>query len=297
MKAIRALWNTALSFGILIRHRPSFLVIQIGPSLAAMPAIVANIGLRTPFILDSHSGVYLSDREKGFHWLLRIAFRRALAVLIHNDEHLATVKRMGGTPIVLMDPVPTFPDADASQAFEIKHPSVFYPCSWRPDEPIDAVIEAARLVPHVYLYISGRPTRRLLCPNNVILVGFLPPGAYLSALRAADAVLALTDSEGIMLCAAHEAIAVGKPLIVSRTRVLQARFGPAAVVTTLDAPALARAITTALSHRSQLAAASERLRGALDTSWLEQISLLPPEILDSQPFETRAATPTPPDPP
>ena len=59
------------------------------------------------------------------------------------------------------------------------------------------------------------------------LAGFLDDDAYLRLLARSDAVVVLTDREDTLLSGAWEAIALGRPLVVSGTQALRTTFGDA----------------------------------------------------------------------
>ena len=68
-----------------------------------------------------------------------------------------------------------------------EHPSVLVPASWRRDEPIEAVLAAARSCPGVTWYISGQPPDGLEVPGNVVM---LPTDRQLRAMRIVESVIA-----------------------------------------------------------------------------------------------------------
>ena len=70
--------------------------------------------------------------------------------------------------------------------------NVLFVCTFASDEPVEAVLEAARQLPEVHFYVTGDRRKKPAsffetAPPNVIFTGFLDPnGRYLGLLRAAD---------------------------------------------------------------------------------------------------------------
>src|SRR5690606_21545095 len=111
---------------------------------------------------------------------------------------------------------------------------VLYVASYSSDEPFEIVVEAARRVPDVTLWLTGRPkgdAKRLLetAPDNVRLLGFLSREDYLAAVAGAGAVLALTTRDHTMQRAAYEAAYLAVPTIVSDWPVLRDNFAKGAL--------------------------------------------------------------------
>ena len=253
---------------------PDIVVIQIGPSLACIAGIWAEARYGVTVVYDSHSSVYMSKKDKVFWWLRKIAFRFSRMVIIHNDEHIDKVKALGGKPVVLRDPVPRFPDVPASVEIALNKPAVFCPLSWRPDEPIKEIQEAAKQLDDFHFYLSGKPSSDYRMPDNVTLTGFLTPEEYLSYLKSCDVVLALTCQESTVCCAGYEAIAVRRPLVTSNTRVLRERFVGAAVFSCADGAEIALRIKQAYNRKSDLCMAASRLENRIEEEWTERSSFL-----------------------
>lgn len=88
------------------------------------------------------------------------------------------------------------------------------------DEPVAEVFAAARMLPDVTFYVTGNSKRvgaRLQAekPENVILTGFLPESDYSGLLQNVDGLVILTKSPNILNCGAYEALATGKPAVIS----------------------------------------------------------------------------------
>jgi len=102
-------------------------------------------------------------------------------------------------------------------------------CTYSVDEPVGAVVEAARRLPDVWFSFTGDPDYaprgfRESLPKNIRLTGFIPDGEYVSLLRAADAILVLTRDDHTMQRGGYEAVALEKPLITSAWTLLRQVF-------------------------------------------------------------------------
>ena len=109
------------------------------------------------------------------------------------------------------------------------------PCSFHADEPIEAVLQAARQFESATFVITGNHLRlkdRSLIERaspNVVFPGFLPLREFDQLLLRASAVLCLTTQDGIQLSAVSEAIGAGRPMIISDTKLLRDLFGQAGI--------------------------------------------------------------------
>jgi len=88
------------------------------------------------------------------------------------------------------------------------------------DEPVTEIFASARLLPHVTFYFSGDAKRlppKVVTqkPENVILTGFLQDNEYVGLLTNVQGVVDLTNEPTILTCGTYEALAVGKPAVVS----------------------------------------------------------------------------------
>ena len=221
---LRYLWCMIDSMSKIRKVRPDLFVLQIGPSIACLIGIWFNFFYNKPVVYDSHSHVYSQRIEKFYRWINKVAFRMSRAVLIHNDVHDNDVRKLGGKPIVLRDPIPKFPDVKYNKNVKLKKPAVFCPLSWHSDEPVKEILETANKLSDFNFYLSGTPHGKFNFPKNVICTGLLAPELYLAYLKTSDVILSLTSREGTVTCAGHEAIAVKRPLVTSDTKALRDRF-------------------------------------------------------------------------
>ncbi len=99
--------------------------------------------------------------------------------------------------------------------------NVAFVSTFAEDEPLEAVLQAADLLPDVNFYITGDKRKKPVsffenAPANVTFTGFLDPDKqYPGLLRAADAIMVLTTRDFTLQLGGCEATAVGKPLVTS----------------------------------------------------------------------------------
>jgi glycosyltransferase involved in cell wall biosynthesis len=104
-----------------------------------------------------------------------------------------------------------------------------FPASFAPDEPLEEVINAfSSNKSGLRLYITGNwkkaPEMRRLSSEKVIFAGFLPDSEYSALLAGSIAIITGTKQEYTVLMSAWEAVAYGKPLILSYSKTLKETF-------------------------------------------------------------------------
>jgi glycosyltransferase involved in cell wall biosynthesis len=202
-------------------------------------------------VIDFHSGCFLEAHWRKWDRMQRFFARHALLNLIHNDDNARAVASWGIKVLVF----PSLPPVLEARATEPRdRPRVIYICSFKSDEPVDALLEAAKGVPEADFCVTGRAPEGLRdrLPANVKLTGFLSEEAYNELIGGADLVVALTTRPGTLLYGAQEAIALGKPLVLSRTPTLEAYFTGGSVFAENTPAALTDAIRAALARRAEL---------------------------------------------
>jgi glycosyltransferase involved in cell wall biosynthesis len=191
---------------------------------------------------------------------------------VTNEFLRETIERLGARSIVLQDRIPDLSPAEAAPL--AGRSNVVFICTYSEDEPIDAVFKAAALVPDgMHIYVTGRVPRishRWTIPGNVHLTGYLTDADYARLLSSADVVLALTTRDHTLLCAAYEAIALGKPLVMSDTRALRDYFTKGVVYTQNDAPALSVALEEATRRRAGLREEMLQFKDDLARPWADR---------------------------
>jgi glycosyltransferase involved in cell wall biosynthesis len=263
---LRYLRDTVETWRYLRRNDPAVVVVITPPVFAPLTAWFWCRVHGRPLVIDCHT---LALHSPKWSWALplhRFLMRQSRVVLVHTTEAEREVGGWGVNVMVLPDELP-----DPALAFELAHgsaPRVLIAGSLDWDEPVAAVIEAARLTPDMELRLTGDPARvatdiRRAAPTNVAFTGWLDYPTFLGEVRAADVVAAFTGQPGVMNRAAFEAIGLGKPLVLSDLPGMRERFGDAALFTANEPDSIAQSIKRAYDERDRLAGKSRRLQADL----------------------------------
>jgi hypothetical protein len=272
LRYVGLLARTALCIA---QHRPGTLFVQC-PSilLGVWAACLKPLG-RYTLVADLHNEAVepFNHSFPLYRRMLALIQRTADVSIVTNAALAERVAGSGGRAYVLPDKVPEIPlEPEAPGAGAASR--VVFVCTYAPDEPYGAVIEAANLLgSSVELAITGDYRRLKSVPDvpaHVTLTGFLPQADYDRLLRDSDVILDLTEMENCLVCGGYEAVALEKPLVTSDTAALRGHFSRGAVYTTHEPRALAAAIAHALRHRASLAGEMKRLRVDLSDAWRHQ---------------------------
>jgi glycosyltransferase involved in cell wall biosynthesis len=285
-------WKMLVLF---LRQRPQVIWIQLPPT---PPLHLAHLyktlfSQQVTIIADCHNATFRRPwiRIPGTVTLLN----RCDLLLVHNDWVKKQAVELGITHehlYVLEDPIPLVEDRTVQAQNVFPHPWILCPCSFNKDEPIQAVIESARLVPEITFVLTGNTTRAKGIhdlndiPPNVKLAGFLPTAEFDSFLCNTDVVLGLTKLEGVQLSVANEAVGVGKPMVLSNTELLQRLFYKGAVyVDSVNPESIAQGCKEALLRKNELAKEVSELKEERSKGWQEQVDKVAAalrDVLDSK---------------
>jgi glycosyltransferase involved in cell wall biosynthesis len=220
LQALRTLW-------LVMRARPSLVLVANPPVIAPMVVWLVSTLMRYRYVIDAHSGAFQHTRWMWSLPLQRFLTRRALATIVTNDHMGGIVGSWGGKAVKVQDlALPLDPGGRSTPSGRFH---VVYVCTHSVDEPVAAVVEAARRLPDVRFSFTGDPSYaprgfREGLPSNVRLTGFVPEEDYLALLRGADAILVLTSEDHTMQRGGYEAVALEKPLITSDWPLLREVF-------------------------------------------------------------------------
>jgi hypothetical protein len=197
------------------------------------------------YILDSHSGAFTDTRWKRFMFIYREISRNAFLNINTCKNHSEQVKNWGGKSFIISDVPVIFKNAINNISLPAK--SIIVVCSYKRDEPIEAILEATKRTPDVNYYFSGN--YHLLAnkylrnkPENVTFLGFIPFERYFSYLKSVKAVMVLTKRDNTMQRGAYEALALEQPIITSNFEILIESFGKSAIYVNNIAFEIARAV-------------------------------------------------------
>jgi glycosyltransferase involved in cell wall biosynthesis len=276
----------------LMRRRPRAVVVTNPPIFPALIALVYARAARVPLVLDSHISAFGLAGDRLSRLLLPLhawLARRVDSTLVSDDELAAIVRRWGGRAHVVHEP-PMHWEASAAPP-PGERPRVLYVTIFSGDEPLQAVIEAARAVPSVDVHVTGDlrrcpPRLRACAPPNVTFVGYLRGERYSEALRAADVVLTLSTERNSVMRAAYEAVYAQRPLIVPDRPLLRALF-PYAIHVPVTAQGIATGMEAALERHSELTRVAPDAQALQQERWRRQQRTLE-SLIDGRPLSTTA---------
>jgi glycosyltransferase involved in cell wall biosynthesis len=231
MKYPLHLWRTMAAF---VRHRPRLVFVQSPPTMAVWLAALYS-GLRGGrFVIDHHSDAFERARWTRPRWLNHLVARRA-AITFVTDEHWASRLRAEGVRVMVVPDAPTqhqpAPGRDPGLVDGSFNVAVVN--TWAADEPLDALLRAARSMPEVNFHVTGSRERHeetvAGAAANVRFTGFLPQPEYIRLLGTADAVVCMTTRDHTMQRGACEALSVGTPIVTSDWPLLRSYFSKGAV--------------------------------------------------------------------
>lgn len=264
------------------RAAPDVVWVQLPqvPALWAALAYRALAGKPVKVVADCHNAQL---RKPWSHFPLALwSLKKADAILVHNEAMLERAGLIGWPmdKVLVLEDVPAIgkdqpPNGSAAKHIAAPKPWVLFPGSFAADEPIQEVLQAARLAPELTFIITGRRERARQnghniddLPSNVVLPGFLSVELFDDLVREANVIMGLTREEGIQLSVCNEALGFGRPLVTSDTRILRKLFGSAAVLVDISDPAsIAAGCRDAVCNAAEYGEKSKALSVARIAQW------------------------------
>jgi hypothetical protein len=286
LRPLEYLFKAWQTWALFFRSRPQVIWVQLPPTpilhLAYLYKILFDRSVQ--LIADCHNATFRSP------WITLPGVRSLLnhcdMLIVHNtwvEEQAKSLNLDASRLFVLEDPPATVQCPDDRDQTAYSRPWFVFPCSFNRDEPIEMVLQAARLLPNMTFVLTGNPSRARgihdlsNIPANVKLTGFLPEGEFDRLLCSADAILGLTQLEGIQLSVANEALGIGQPMILSDTQTLKTLFYKGAVYVNSSSPeAIATGCQTVLTEKQALIQQVYELRQERTQGWLNKSE----EIID-----------------
>lgn len=269
--ALRYLQLTMRTLAKLVQRRPQVLLVQ-NPSLVLSALAVLLRGLfGYRLIVDAHNEAIApyENPQASIKTLSRWVVRRADLTIVTNRQLAQLVTDQGGRPFVLPDRIPT-PAPGAARTLGASFAVVLI-ATFARDEPIGAIFDALAGA-DLQLYVTGN-ARKLdaavaaRAPGNVNFTGFLAEQEYWDLLRSADAVIDLTLKPDCLVCGAYEALAVGKPVLLSDNTASVELFGDAALFSDNSPASIRSGLERLRSEHRRLVSAATLKCGELQEQW------------------------------
>jgi hypothetical protein len=262
---------------VLHRERPKIIFVQNPPIFCALVAFFYARCHRARYVIDSHTGAFLSAK---WRWSLRLhrwLSRRALATIVHNIDQEKIVKTWG-CPYCVIGFTPGSYLSEEPFPLDGKF-SVAVITEVGEDEWLAEVVDAAVLLPDVCFYITGDSKRipwplLMRKPKNCRLTGYLPYGQYVSLLGGVNVVLALNDLDHTLLMGGFEAVSLGKPLITSDWPILRDYFSLGTVYVRNTQQSICEGVRRAQREQTALRQCILLLREQLQDDWDRQFGEL-----------------------
>lgn len=238
----------------IIMKKPRVIVAQCPSIILVFLLTCLRRMIRFRFVIDLHS--LIVDREGIVNRLLFFCLLRADVVIVTNVTYRNKIaSKLGNVKniMILPDKIPVI-DRASERKLLIGVYNVLYTGGFSSLDPGDELLLAAKSLPETYhVYVTGKRRSALIeLPSNCTYTGYLTSIEYQSLLRSVDVVVILTRNEYSLVCGGYEALAAGKPMVLSDTPVLRAYFDKGVVYTKNDASHIAEAIKSAISSKAIL---------------------------------------------
>jgi glycosyltransferase involved in cell wall biosynthesis len=269
--ALRYVLASALTGATLLARRPRVVLMTNPPVPAAFVTWCWARLVGAALVLDSHPGAFGAQGDHlsaRLQWLHRFVARRSAFCLVADEPWRERLAAWGVDAMVVHEAPAGWDSPVKSPAARLR---VLCVGRFARDEPVGAIIDAARLVPEMDLLLTGDvdacpPELRRAAPGNVTFVGFLDAPAYRQAVVDADAILTLTTEPASVMRAAYEAVYARRPLVVSDSPVDRALF-PSAVQVLHTGEALAAGLRRLAADYPSFQAAAEVARATQLERW------------------------------
>jgi glycosyltransferase involved in cell wall biosynthesis len=275
-------WRT---WCVLCQERPDIVFVQNPPIFSVLLCSFYVCLYHSQYVIDSHTGAFLSSNWRWSLPLHRMLSRKALVTIVHNKSQEKIIKDWGCRSYVLIDPVSDYP---IGEVFTFHGDfSVVVVSSFKDDEPIDIVFEAACRLNGVSFYFTGEPDRLdpyllMRKPGNCHLTGYLPYEQYVGLLRGADAIMVLTTRDQTLLSGAFEAVSLQKPLILSDWPILRDYFTTGTVYVPNTIEGIQEGIQRAQCEQVELQKGIVHLHQQLHDRWKKGYKELRELLLNQQ---------------
>lgn len=274
---LKYLLQAVTTVRILASERPRAIHVQTPPFVCALVVYLYCTLFGGRYVLHYHSAAF----GRIWDWALpvqRFLARHAVTNIVTNQHWAGIVRSWGAHALIMIDPFLDLPDGAPFRRDE--NFSVAFVNIFADDEPVEAVVDAARMLPDVHLYITGDTSRRpaefiAAAPANVTFTGFLDPmEEYPGLLRAVDAVMVLTTRNYTLQLGGCEAVAVGKPLITSDWPYLREVFAKGTIFVSSTAESIRDGIRDMQATYDQRTSEIVALRGDSRQDWNKSLGQL-----------------------
>lgn len=257
---------------VLFKQRPSSVLVINTPVFAPLCVYLYCLIARIPFAMKVH-GHTLEGRKWGWSRpLQKFLAQKAVVSMIDTAEYKQIFESWGARVLFLENP----PWYGTLKRYQVPiDPNKFIVTvisTFARDEPLDLVVEAARLLPEVTFFILGdtklAPAGFLdSAPPNVIFPGYLLTEAYWKQLFSSNAMLTLTTNPYSLVSGGTEGMQIHKPLILSRQPTLVEYFNKGAVFIDHTVDSIVSGVKQTQEREAILITELEELSKEKNTEW------------------------------
>jgi glycosyltransferase involved in cell wall biosynthesis len=282
-KMISYIFKSLCTFKYLFENMPDLVFVQFPPAPAVYCVAIFSWLTRTRFVTDCHIGM------TNEHWLKWIFIKRLLSkgmVIVHNEHLVDQVKTsIKTTPFVLRDGIEKNLSIDSGKKNLLNNLGlvpkkyVIIPFSFSPDEPIQEVVESARLLPGIKFVMTWDSDKLSYdmkndFPPNILLTGYLPINDFNNLFANSGVALVLTTHEAVQLSGMQEAMAFEIPAVVSDLRTTRFLYKNYPVFVKNDSRSIAGGVTLAFQIGPELEGRMRNLRIESEKEFLMQVDQL-----------------------
>lgn len=255
---------------IIKEERPDTLMCQNPSFVLAGLAVLLKKVYGYKVVVDTHN----FSVDPTSPWFIRTIskyIRKFSDITIVSNNNLVNKINDGGqTIIALPDKLPSIKKTTNKK--KDGNINVLYLCTFSKDEPFREVLAMKNLNSNISVFISGNNKKtNIAAPKQIMFTGFLSRPDLEKLMNAVDIIMVLTTREDCLVCGGYEAVAIKKPLILSKTDALQKYFfGAHFTENTSDAIAQAiNEVAESLVLHQQLSASMKR---ELGDSWTKNFN-------------------------
>ncbi len=282
-RVIRYLKSIIATYRAIRSESPNIVVAQ-NPSivLALFVILYSKIGRYRPVIDAHNSGIYPLEGRSTLLWKLSCWLQRRAALTIVTNQTLKdVVESNGGKAFILPDAVPNkLSNMTGTKLKGEKNLTCI--CTFSADEPYLEILKAASSLPNnIHVYFTGKFVGKIDPKNladNVHLTGFISEVDYWNLLYSSDIIIDLTLRENCLVCGAYEAIALGKPLILSNTVATKKYFSKGCIYVDPFKDAICMAMQESLNNIESLRIEIQVLKMEIHDTWIELVSQIKDEF-------------------
>ena len=195
--------------------------------------------------------------------------------IVTNNSLSMIVSKKGGTPFILPDKLPVVESSRKHVTAKNRHFTIVYICTFADDEPFDVFFKAIDMLNReCCVYVTGNYKKKFSdqvdrYSNKIKFTGYLDEVSYWKLLNNADLIVDLTYREDCLVCGAYEAVALGKPLLLSNTKALKAYFSKGCVFANNNVEDIRNSLIFCIENHDILAEHIVLLKKELSESWLD----------------------------